>query len=421
MNLNPKIFIIVVVCCSIFSNVAAQQKDYLLFETEYSAGKIVPNYTKIFPSSSVQQALTLSIGKQSADTTNWGRYYRFPETGVSIFASNLGNNKVFGNQFSFLPFIRFKVLNQTKPLYIKLALGVTYFTTHFDSINNIENLSNGSSFTWGFQAMLYKTIYQKENFNLKIVGGYSHHSNGHTQIPNFGLNSALFGISAQWKKDEKVRSGKTEDRSWDPSADGGRQKLETSNSKLPTSDFGLRTSLKKYFINYREGLGFHELGATDIPVGGGKKLVYTSSLSFGLLFNNHIKWKTGFSYRYYEHYYNYIQQNNLAAFKDNPEWSASNIYFFTGVEFLMNHISIDVEGGLNLYKPFYETFNNDFQKDEDVAYQLKKWFNARLGLNYYIANTIKSPTHNVFLGAHINANFGQADFTEFSMGYVYSF
>ncbi len=398
INLKHKAFLIVSVCCSIFSQVAAQQKDYRFFETEYSAGKIVPNYTKIFPSSSLQQALTLSIGKQSADTTNWGRYYRFPETGVSIFASNLGNNKVFGNQFSFLPYIRFRVLNQTKPLYIKLALGVTYFTTHFDSINNIENLSNGSPFTWGFQAMLYKTIYQKNNFNLKIMGGYSHHSNGHTQIPNFGLNSALFGISAQWKKDEK-------------------ENLTNKNSNHNHQE----SSLNKYFINYREGLGFHELGATDIPVGGGKKLVYTGSLSFGLLFNNHIKWKTGFSYRYYEHYYNYIQQNNLAAFKDNPEWSASNIYFFTGVEFLMNHISIDVEGGLNLYKPFYETFNNDFQKDEDVAYELKKWFNARLGLNYYIANTIKSPTHNVFLGAHINANFGQADFTEFSMGYVYSF
>ena len=398
INLNHKIFLIILVSCCIFSQAVAQQTDSRFVETEYSAGKIVPNYTKIFPSSSVQQAITISIGKQNIDTTNWGKYYRFPETGLSFFASNLGNNKVFGNQFSVLPFIRFKVFNQNKPVYIKLALGVTYFTTHFDSITNNENFSNGSPFTWGFQAMLYKTIYQKDNLNIKLVGGYSHHSNGHTQIPNFGLNSALFGISAQWKKDEKAN---------------------LTNEK--SNDINQESSLNNYFINYREGLGFHELGATDFPVGGDKKLVYTSSLSFGLLFNNHIKWKTGFSYRYYEHYYDYIQKNNIAAFKDNPEWSASNIYFFTGVEFLMNHISIDIEGGLNLYKPFYKTFNNDFQKDKNAAYQLKKWFNARLGLNYYVVNTLKSPTHNVFLGAHINANFGQADFTEFSTGYVYSF
>ena len=395
MNLNPKIFLIFLSSCCIFSQVIAQQNDQRFVETEYSVGKIVPNYSKLFPTSSAQQALTLSFGKINMDTNSWGKYYRFPETGLSIFASNLGNNKVFGNQFSVLPFIRFKVLNQNKPVYIKLALGVTYFTTHFDSLTNKENLSNGSPFSWAFQAMLYKTIYQKNNFNIKLVGGYSHHSNGHTQIPNYGLNSALFGISAQWDKN--------------------RKESQTSNNTKQES------ILKKYFFNFREGLGFHELGATDKPIGGVKKMVYTSAMSFGLLFKHHIKWKSGFSYRYYEHYYNYIQKNNLTAYNDSPNWSASNIYFFTGVELLMNHIAIDVEGGLNLYKPFYEKFNIDFKNDNDFRYELKKLFNARLGLNYYVMNTLKSPTHNMFVGAHINSNFGQADFSEFSIGYVYGF
>jgi len=126
MNLHPKIFLIFLNSCCIFSQVIAQQNDQRFIETEYSVGKIVPNYSKLFPTSSAQQALTLSFGKINMDTNSWGKYYRFPETGLSIFASNLGNNKVFGNQFSVLPFIRFKVLNQNKPVYIKLALGVTY-------------------------------------------------------------------------------------------------------------------------------------------------------------------------------------------------------------------------------------------------------------------------------------------------------
>lgn len=202
------------------------------------------------------------------------------------------------------------MFNQTKPLYLKLALGVTYFTTHYDSITNKENLSNGSPFTWGFQAMLYKTIYQKNDFNLKLVGGYSHHSNGHTQIPNFGLNSALFGLSAQWLRADK--------------------KKPLQGSMLDTKP---ELKLKRYFISFREGVGFHELGATYSPIGGDKKMVYTTSLSLGILFNNHVKWKAGFAYRYYQHYYDYIKENNLAQFNNNAEWSASNIYFFTGVEF----------------------------------------------------------------------------------------
>ena len=36
-------------------------------------------------------------------------------------------------------------------------------------------------------------------------------------------------------------------------------------------------------------------------------------------------------------------------------------------------------------------------------------------------STSKNPKHNVFLGVHINANFGQADFSELSIGYVYRF
>jgi len=38
----------------------------------------------------------------------------------------------------------------------------------------------------------------------------------------------------------------------------------------------------------------------------------------------------------------------------------------------------------------------------------------------YAINTNKAPQHNVFLGAFINSNFGQADFSEITLGYMYS-
>ncbi|MGE0562111.1 MAG: acyloxyacyl hydrolase [Flavobacteriales bacterium] len=398
MHYCHKIIYIVFTIGSIFTNVFAQQDKSSFFELEYLAGRVVPNYSKNFPNSSVQQALVFSMGKKNTDTLRWGKYYNFPETGISLFATNLGNDKIYGNQLSCLPFIRFKVSNR-KPVHIKLALGLSYFTTHYDSLANDDNVAIGSAFTWGFQAMLYKTIYTKERFNLKLVGGYSHHSNGHTQIPNFGLNSALFGIAAQW---------------------------DTPKKKVAEEENGLMIknqtdASKKYFINCREGIGFHELGATAAPVGGDKKKIFTSSLSFAILFKNHIKWKSGFSYRYYQHYYDYSWKKDGAKSNRELNLLASNVYFFTGVELLMNHFSIDVEGGLNLYKPFYKEFNKSIQKDKGISYELKKWFNSRLGVNYYMVNTVKKPVKNLFIGAHINANFGQADFSEFSLGYVHMF
>ncbi len=82
---------------------------------------------------------------------------------------------------------------------------------------------------------------------------------------------------------------------------------------------------------------------------------------------------------------------------------------------------MDAELGLNLFKPFYQEFNNKFEDDSDFEYWLKKTFVTRLGLKRYAINTSKNPKNNLFLGAHINANFGQADFSELSIGYVYRF
>ncbi len=44
-----------------------------------------------------------------------------------------------------------------------------------------------------------------------------------------------------------------------------------------------------------------------------------------------------------------------------------------------------------------------------------------MGLKLYMINTAKKPKHNVYISAHINTNFGQADFSEASLGYVYNF
>ncbi|MCB9364591.1 MAG: acyloxyacyl hydrolase [Flavobacteriales bacterium] len=358
-------------------------------------GKIVPNYSVNFPKSTIQSAIAINIGTLNTDTSSWAKYYNFPETGLAFFGSNLGNNKIYGNQFSISPYIQFKLNNKPKPFYIKLAIGASYFTTHFDSISNTDNVAIGSGFTWDFQAFLYKSIYHNNGVHLRLGGGYSHASNGHTQLPNFGLNSGLISIAAQF---------------YNPK----------NEVKEPSSNVSKRKS-KNLFLNFRQGIGFHELGATAEPVGGTKREIYTSALSLGIIFNQHLKIRSGFAYRYYEQYNNYIKETENTDFIDNPTLSSSNVYFFIGSEFLMGHIGLDVMGGLNLYKPFYKEFNTVYEKNEGVKYYLKKLFTTRMGLNLYLLNTTKQPTHNAFIGTHINANFGQADFTEINLGYQFNF
>jgi len=116
-------------------------------------------------------------------------------------------------------------------------------------------------------------------------------------------------------------------------------------------------------------------------------------------------------------------------FKENPVVYSSNFGLFASGELLLSHVGIEFEMGLNLYKPAYKI---DWQINEEKYvegvyqlgelnwyYQLKKAVSTRLGAKWYALSTNKSPRHNVFLGAFINANFGQADFSELTLGYVY--
>jgi hypothetical protein len=57
----------------------------------------------------------------------------------------------------------------------------------------------------------------------------------------------------------------------------------------------------------------------------------------------------------------------------------------------------------------------------NTKYNLKKSINTRLGIKYYLLSTHKKPKHNAYMAVHLNSNLGQADFTEITLGYTYSF
>ncbi len=378
-------------------------KRAVFVEPEYMLGRIIPNYLANFPNTHLQHGVALSIGSFKTDTSSsWAKYYNFPQTGVSLFYSNLGNNDIFGHEFSAMSFISFNIFNKkVKPYYLKLGIGAAYFTTYYDSITNPRNVDIGSPFTWSFQAGAYKTISEKNGMNLKVGFVFSHASNGHTQLPNFGANSALLSLSAQFYDKE----------------------LKTYQHINPKQKAAKKE--RSYDIGLSYGLGFHEYGDKDGPVGEPKKGVHSYSVFAGRTTNNHFRWGLGLTYRYYPIYKDQIVNRNLTEYIDAPKKSASNIVLFSNAELLMSHFSIDIELGFNLYKPFYEQYEEDFPLDTQIeSYSkfksyFKQLLTTRLGLNLYAFNTNKLPKHNFFVGPHIKANAGQADFTEIAFGYVY--
>ena len=174
------------------------------------------------------------------------------------------------------------------------------------------------------------------------------------------------------------------------------------------------------------------------------KGVYTISGEYGQVINKFFKLGGGFYYRFYQHYYDYIVDNESLVqdgeefdfFKEDPWRYATNIGLFVTGEFLLSHFGIEGQIGVNLHKPAYridwrinqgwsyvpkDIPDNAVLGEFDSKFNKKHLISTRLGIKYYFFSTLKIPKNNVYAAFHINSNLGQADFGEFSLGYVYRF
>ncbi|WP_340153529.1 acyloxyacyl hydrolase [uncultured Marivirga sp.] len=378
MSIKTFCLLISIIYC--FEATGQENKRYVI--PEILIGSIVPNYLKS-PSFGVKTGLAVTYYKSAEAQTATNQYYKYPLLGVQAGFYNLGNTKVYGHEINLMPVLGLRM----KKGMFQWGIGASYFTKTYRE--NEKNQSIGSHFNWAFQWMYYWSydVFMKRNLRLGV--GYRHSSNGHVQLPNYGLNSAVFSIAITAK--------------------------ELKTSRNVTRKINSNPNNRTLFIKARSGIGFHEFGNTTSPVGGEKKLVFSQSFGVGIIFNEHFRWYAGFGTRHYQHFADSI---NKSIELQNLNVHPNNHFFLMGVEYLIYHVGISIEGGINISKPFYYHFSERFENTESVKYTLKKLFPSRMGLKLYLINTAKNPRHNFYVATHINANFGQADFSEASLGYV---
>jgi hypothetical protein len=368
-------------------------------EPELMLGKNIEIYED-FPHSNLRSNYVLNLSVLNQDTSkHWVKFYKFPTLGLSFSYSNLGNQEIFKNEFSLIPFIILKTSrDQRKSFDFKIGLGVSYFNHPFHNEKNPDNKVIGSNFTWAFKLFMYKKFLVTKKVNLKFGFGFLHSSNAHTTIPNYGMNSAMISLAAQFAT-----------KPYDPDF---AMKLED----IPVN------KRKYYFIQTRFGYGWHELGGTFDPIGTRDFPVNSYSLSGGAIIKQHIKLSLGLTYRFYNSFYDYLvrRKNEIRTeLGENPRTESSNVFVFIGTEFLIGHIGLDFAFGFNLHKPFYEEFNVRWEFNEGFKKFRNKYLVTRFGLKFYLISNERMPRHNIYLGSHINANFGKADFMDLSFGYVF--
>ncbi len=367
-------------------------------QPELLIGKVL-HANSNFPDTRLQRTFSISFGKYVQDPSRiWSVFYNYPSVGVTVSYTYLGHQEILGNALTVMPFITLSTSKkQAGAFYFKLGLGASYFTKYYDAEQNPTNLAIGSHVTWAFESTVHYNVFVTPRISLSIGAGLIHNSNGHAQLPNLGLNALLLSFSSRFYLKPLTEQ-------------------QLNGLKKPV----LKRSID-FIISARTGLGFHELGGATSSIGNKKKFVHILSASGGIILKRSIKLSVGFTYRFYQHYYDYLAWEKSAEYSDNTAWNASNVYLFVGCELFIGYVSMDAQLGLNLHKPFYPEFNREFEDDSDFNYWLKRTFNTRLGLKIYAINTSANPKNNVFIGIHINANFGQADFSALSIGYVYRF
>ncbi len=368
-----------------------------------------------FPDKGLQKQAFISLGwHHSKSTQEWASFIKTSKAGISIGYTDLGNKTQLGEIFTIQPFLEFNAF-KSKNINLHVGTGISYVTEKYDSITNEFNKAISTDLTWSFRIFMYYNLIKSNQVNWRIGTGYTHHSNGHARLPNQGYNSFLISLGAE------INTSKNSFKNSAP-------------VKMPEK------TISNYF-SIRSGYGQNVLSEAF----NDKKSVYTISGEYGKVYNNILKLGLGAYFRFYQTYYNYIS-NNESLVQDGREFSdlrsnaftnALNIGISVNSELLLNHIGIDLQGGINIYKPAYkidwrlnqgwgyvpriipENGGNFRLGDvEESYYKIKLTISARFGLKYYIKGTTKKPVNNLYIGAFINSNLGQADFTELAIGYI---
>ena len=155
-----------------------------------------------FPKTNLQLGLSLSYGKYNHTQDNlWAKWLNFPKTGLTASIYDFGNSEKIGRAYTLMPFMEFKISNK---LNLNTGLGLSYMDTLFDAESNPFNRAVTTKFNWSFKSFFYYDLFKSNNIDWRFGLGYVHHSNGHTRLPNQGLNSFLASISA--KIDSKTKN-----------------------------------------------------------------------------------------------------------------------------------------------------------------------------------------------------------------------
>ena len=259
----------------------AQKKftDNLSGMINYHAGYNLPEYPFIVPlTEDYVRSLDISLVKETVGKNLWEQLYNYPEYGVSLFYSTLGNDEVFGRELALTYFVRLYFLSRKRfRLYNRTGIGLSYITRKFDLNNNYLNVAVGSHLNAHFNFRIGGNYVLTKKISLNLGVSFNHLSSANTSEPNLGLNymtgygGVTYRLGEQTEKQTLAVPPHTKENSFLLFASvGGKRSRSLASQYFLTSSLSLEFN-RALTRKFRFGLGGDLFFDNSVRVGMEKK------------------------------------------------------------------------------------------------------------------------------------------------------
>lgn len=351
-------------------------------------GYLIPNYPNS-PKSSFTFINSIGFTWQSKGKDKWHSLYNFPKFGFDIYYSTFNNPQQLGYNIGIVPIFEFKG-NKNKNFRFKFGLGNAWFSKPYDLLDNPNNFYIGRHVVSMTNIGVYWTARLSKKLALTYGISSIHCSNGHTALPNAGMNifNAHLGLRFEQKREFVSEAMGNERSAW---------------------RFGARL-----------GYGPHKFGETTKAVGGPSYPTYHASGWMYKSYKNIHVVQLGVTLSYYSSFYDYITSQQV--YETDKRIRSSTGVAFAGHEFIMGKVSFVSQAGIYFFNPFFIKQKKISGTWGSIGEKIEAFNTNRVGLTYYPLkkrNTLNNINKQLSLSVFIKANLGQADLYEYAIGYTF--
>lgn len=228
-------------------------------------------------------SLDICLYKETFGKKEWEQLYNYPDYGISFFYSTLGNDEVFGREFSATYFSKIYFFSTNRfRLFNRTGIGINYVNREFDLKDNYLNVAVGSKVNIHFNFRIGASYQLSDKFGFNTGLSFNHFSNANTSEPNLGINylTGYGGLNYSLGKKDEKKIHKLSDH----------QKKNTSILFASIGGKRARALVSDYFFTSSLSYQFNRAFNRKFLFGFGTDLFYDSSVETSLTkFNRDFK------------------------------------------------------------------------------------------------------------------------------------